>query len=120
MENTEEPICLCPLEGIIDLISKKWSLLVINEIGNHGKIRFNELMRELSPISPKTLADTLKKLEREGLVRRRMYMEIPPRVEYELTEEGKGLRKAIIPLLKFAIFWKGTVVARCSCNLIQR
>ncbi|RMF31791.1 MAG: transcriptional regulator [Candidatus Nitrosothermus koennekii] len=113
-------ICLCPLEGIIDLISKKWALLIINEIGNHGSIRYNDLMKELQVISPKTLADMLKELQREGLVERHAYNEIPPRVEYTLTEQGKSLRKAIIPLLEWAISKQGTVVARCSCSMIKK
>jgi|GEM_PF-208900 len=112
-------ICLCPLEGVIDIISKKWSLLIINEIGNHGRIRFNRLMEELKPISPKTLGDTLKELQRAGLVDRHVFNEIPPRVEYVLTKEGKELRNAIIPLLKWAIAKEGTVVAHCSCTLIK-
>lgn len=113
-------ICLCPLEGVIDIISKKWSLLIINEIGNHGKIRFNQLMEELGPISPKTLADTLKELQSAGFVYRYVFNEIPPRVEYMLTKEGNELRRAIIPLLKWAITREGTVVAHCSCTLIKK
>ncbi len=95
-------LCFCPLKGVIDVIGKKWALLVINTIGNHGKLRFNEIMNELKGISPKTLSDTLKKLEAEGLIKRRSFAEIPPRVEYTLTEDGSSLREAIIPLLKWA------------------
>ena len=58
MENKSEVVCFCPLEGIIDVISKKWALLIINAIGNYGSLRFNKLMEELRGISPKTLADT--------------------------------------------------------------
>ncbi|MEM4394768.1 MAG: helix-turn-helix domain-containing protein [Candidatus Nitrosocaldus sp.] len=112
-------ICLCPLEGIIDIISKKWSLLIINEIGNHGKLRFNHLMRELRPVSPKTLADMLKELHNAGLIDRRVYNEIPPRVEYTLTDEGKSLREAIIPLLRWAIERDDAAIAHCSCTLIR-
>ncbi|MEM2923670.1 MAG: helix-turn-helix domain-containing protein [Candidatus Nitrosocaldus sp.] len=118
--NNSNVVCLCPLEGIIDIISKKWSLLIINEIGNHGKLRFNDLMRELKPISPKTLADLLKELHNAGLIDRHVYNEIPPRVEYTLTNEGKSLREAIIPLLRWAIEKEGTVVAHCSCTLINK
>ena len=62
-------ICLCPLEGVIDIISKKWALLTINEIGNHKRIRYTDLMNELQSISPKTLADTLKELKNNNLVK---------------------------------------------------
>ena len=102
MSEEEEHICICPLEGIIDVISKKWALLIINAIGNKGKLRFNSLMEYLGRISPKTLSDTLKELQAEGLIKRESFAEIPPRVEYSLTEDGVELRKSIIPLLKWA------------------
>jgi DNA-binding HxlR family transcriptional regulator len=102
MQNKSDVVCLCPLEGIIDVISKKWALLIINAIGNYGSLRFNKLMEELHGISPKTLADTLKQLQKEELLRRESFAEIPPRVEYSLTKDGKGLREAVIPILKWA------------------
>ena len=95
-------VCFCPLEGVIDVISKKWALLVINAIGNYGSLRFNKLTEELQGISPKTLADTLKQLQGEGLLNRKSFAEIPPRVEYSLTKDGEGLREAVIPILKWA------------------
>jgi len=95
-------LCLCPLEGIIDVVSKKWTLLIINSLGNHQKLRFNKLMKELEGVSPKTLSDTLKVLEAEGLIKRETFKEIPPRVEYSLMDDGIELRKAIIPLIKWA------------------
>lgn len=113
-------ICLCPLEGIIDIISKKWALLIVNEIGNHERIRYNDLMKEIEGISPKTLADTLKDLRKNNLVKRESFNEIPPRVDYTLTKDGEQLRKAIIPLLQWAISKKGTVVAHCSCSKIEK
>jgi DNA-binding HxlR family transcriptional regulator len=102
MHNRKDPICLCPLEGVIDVISKKWTLLIVNVIGNHGRARFSKLMQELRGISPKTLADTLKQLQGEGLINRESFAEIPPRVEYSLTSDGKRLREAIMPILTWA------------------
>ena len=113
-------ICLCPLEGVIDIISKKWALLIINEIGNHQRIRYKELQKELGNVSPKTLADTLKGLQKEKLINREAFNEIPPRVDYTLTKEGTKLRDAILPLLRWAISKKGTVVAHCSCSKIEK
>jgi len=101
-ENEGHDICLCPLQGIIDIISKKWSLLIVATIGNHKKLRYSELREKLSGISPKTLADRLKELEREGLIKREAFAEIPPRVEYSLTSRGEELRKAMMPLMKWA------------------
>jgi DNA-binding HxlR family transcriptional regulator len=120
MAESSKAICLCPLEGVIDIISKKWALLIINEIGNHGRIRYKDLMKEIQGISPKTLADTLKELVRHGLVKREAFNEIPPRVDYILTREGEKLRKAIVPLLRWALSKKGTVVAHCSCTMIEK
>lgn len=118
--SNSEVICLCPLEGIIDVITKKWALLIINEIGNHRRIRYNDLMNELQPISPKTLADTLKELKNNNLVKRESFNEIPPRVDYTLTKEGNELRRAILPILQWAISKKGSVIAQCSCSLIEK
>ena len=112
-EETEH-VCFCPLKGIIDVISKKWTLLIINALGNYGKLRFNELMKELGDISPKTLSDTLKALQTEGLVKKESFNEIPPRVEYSLTKDGKELRKNIIPLLQWAAKRENFKRKKCS------
>ena len=96
-----EYMCVCRLDGIINIISKKWALLIINSIGNRGRARFNQIEDDLEGISPKTLADTLKDLQKEQLIGRESFNEIPPRVEYHLTDEGKSLRKAIVPLLEW-------------------
>ena len=97
-----ETLCVCAFGGILTTISKKWALLIINKLGTSGRLRFNDLMAELEGVSPKTLSDTLKELQEEHLVGREAFSEIPPRVEYFLTDEGIGLRKAIIPLLRWA------------------
>ncbi len=93
----------CPLDGVIDIISRKWSLLIINTIGNCKKARFTEIRSHLKKLSAKTLSETLKKLHKEGLVNREVYSEIPPRVEYSLTTEGISLWTAIIPLLNWTV-----------------
>jgi DNA-binding HxlR family transcriptional regulator len=96
-------LCVCPLEGVIDTISKKWALLIIHVLGNGQRLRFNGLMRELAGISPKTLADTLAALQEEGFVGREAFAEIPPRVEYFLTGDGRELWGAILPLLEWTM-----------------
>ncbi len=95
-------MCLCPLEGIINTISKKWTLQIIAQIGNHKKLRYNEIKERLGGISPKSLADRLKELEREGLIKREAFAEIPPRVEYALTDNGETLRRSMMPLMEWA------------------
>lgn len=97
-----EHVCFCAIEGIIDVISKKWALLIVNSLGNHRRLRFKGLMEALNGISPKALSDTLKNLQAEGLINRESFAEIPPRVEYTLTTDGQDLRKAILPLIQWA------------------
>ena len=119
MQGKNEVICYCPLEGVIDVISKKWALLIINVIGNYGSLRFNRLMEELNGISPKTLADTLKQLQSEKLLNRESFAEIPPRVEYSLTEDGQGLREAVVPILRWAAMRQGSRNKKC-CQVYRK
>ncbi len=98
----ENDVCLCSIEGIMGILSKKWALLIISAIGNNQKLRYNELEKKLGDISPKTLADRLKELENASIVKREVFAEIPPRVEYSLTKEGIELKNAIMPLMEWA------------------
>ncbi|AFU58915.1 putative transcriptional regulator, HxlR family [Candidatus Nitrososphaera gargensis Ga9.2] len=109
----------CPLQGVIDIVSKKWALLIINEIGNHKRIRFSELKSELRGITSKTLTNTLDDLRENELVVRQAFNETPPRVEYGLTKDGIDLHRAIIPLLQWASSRKGAVVKECSCKALK-
>lgn len=101
MSTQNVSMCYCPIGGIIDLISRKWTLCVINTLNNHGKLRFNEIMTELKTISPKTLTKTLKELEEEKFIQRSYFKDIPLRVEYNLTLKGETLWKLIFPLLQW-------------------
>ncbi|MDE1846345.1 MAG: helix-turn-helix transcriptional regulator [Candidatus Micrarchaeota archaeon] len=92
----------CPVIKTVGITSKKWIILVILVIGNADRLRYGEIMKKLNGITPKSLADTLKDLEKLGLVKRRAFNDIPPRVEYTLTKEGFGLYRATIPLLEWA------------------
>lgn len=107
----------CPLQGVIDIISKKWSLLTINEIGNHKTIRFNELRRELKGVTAKSLTNTLNDLLSNRLIARKSFDEKLPRTEYSLTDEGARLYHIIIPLLQWAASRKGATVTQCSCKV---
>jgi DNA-binding HxlR family transcriptional regulator len=100
-EKEETKMCICPLGDLMDLISKKWALLVINTIGNHDILRYNEIMKNLNGINPRSLSDRLKELENAGLIKKEVFAEIPPRSEYTLTKDGKDLRKAIVPLMNW-------------------
>nr|MDO8081034.1 helix-turn-helix domain-containing protein [Candidatus Freyarchaeota archaeon] len=98
----ENVICLCPIEGVINIIGKKWALLIIATIGNNKKLRFNKIMENLGNISPKALADKLKELEKAGLIKKEIFAEVPPRVEYSLTQDGIELRDSMVPLMEWA------------------
>lgn len=113
----ETIVLFCPLQGVIDIISKKWSLLVINEIGNHKSIRFNELRRELKGITAKSLTKTLNELQSNRLIHRKDFDEKLPRTEYSLTEDGAQLYHLIMPLLQWAASRKGAVITECSCKI---
>ncbi len=88
-------------EAIIKAINKKWAILAVVAIANSGGARFNELKRALSGISSKTLIETLRQLERLGIIASDRENEFSPIVEYHLTEEGRTFQNAIIPLLKW-------------------
>lgn len=113
---SQQLVLFCPLQGAIDVISRKWALLIINEIGNHKKIRFSELRSELKEITAKSLSTTLEDLRSNDLISRETFREIPPRVEYRLTHDGEGLHQAIMPLLQWAASRKGAIVTECSCK----
>ncbi|MCK8493349.1 MULTISPECIES: winged helix-turn-helix transcriptional regulator [Spirosoma] len=91
-------IANCPIRNILDRFSDKWSTLSIFHLGNAGTLRFNELKKRIDGVSQRMLTVTLRTLERDGLVSRRVYPEIPPRVEYELTDLGKSFLVQIIEL----------------------
>ena len=93
--------CSCPVKGIIDVVSKKWTLLIVNALGIHDTLRFKDLSNLLG-INPKTLSDTLKVLVKQRLADRVSYNTIPPKVEYSLSKDGHEFREAILPLLRWA------------------
>ena len=95
-------VCPCPCEGLIDIIGKKWVLCILAQLGNRGTLRFNHLLQGLPGISAKTLTEGLKDLQASGLVLRQAFAEIPPRVEYHLTREGRELTRLVAPLMLWA------------------
>lgn len=101
--------CVCVVGGPIDFIGKKWTLCIVVTLGNRPGIRFNGLLELLGGISPRTLSETLKALEAEGVVQRQAFKEVPPRVEYRLTPDGVRLREAVVPLMEWAASRPGAV-----------
>ena len=92
----------CPTRAILDRIADKWATLIIGILAQSESRRFNELKRTIGGISQKMLTQTLRDLERDGLVKRTVYAEIPPRVEYRLTDLGKTLCGPISALTQWA------------------
>jgi DNA-binding HxlR family transcriptional regulator len=93
----------CPVRHVLSRIGDKWSVLVILVLGESGTLRFNEISRTLGDISQKMLTTTLRSLVADGLVKRTIYPEVPPRVEYELTEMGESLLPHINQLSTWAL-----------------
>jgi DNA-binding HxlR family transcriptional regulator len=92
----------CPVRNVLDRVGDKWSILVIGLLGESGTLRFNQLNHKIGNISQKMLTVTLKSLEADGLLSRKIYPEIPPRVEYTLTPIGESLLPAIAQLTHWA------------------
>lgn len=95
----------CPVYKTAMILDGKWTLLIFRELLAKKVIRFNELRRSLGTISPKTLTERLTVLEEQGLINRKIYAEVPPRVEYSLTEKGKGLSSVFDSMAKFGDKW---------------
>ncbi|WP_379969202.1 winged helix-turn-helix transcriptional regulator [Ectobacillus sp. sgz5001026] len=87
---TKDDHCACSIEIAMDVIGGKWKFIILRDLFL-GPKRFGELQRSINVNSPKTLSIRLKELEKEGIIRRRIYSEIPPHVEYSLTEKGQTL-----------------------------
>lgn len=94
--------CPRPLEEAAAFLSKKWAISLIITLGNFGSLRFNTIIDRLEGPMAKIISERLKELEKEGIVQRRSYAEIPPRVEYSLTKKGQQLTKALKPLSQWA------------------
>lgn len=93
----------CPIRNILSRMSDKWSLLILSTLSRNGVMRYKELNAAIPDISQKMLSSTLKRLEEDKLVNRKMYGEIPPRVEYSLTQTGKELMPSVGMMINWAL-----------------
>ena len=95
----------CPIRNILSRIGEKWSLLVLLNLAQHeaDSMRFNKLAKVIPDISQRMLTATLRSLEADGLVDRQVFAEIPPRVEYSLTERAQTLIPLLNPLVEWSI-----------------
>ena len=94
----------CPIRNVLSRVGDKWSLLVLHTLEQStGAVRFNALQRALPDISQKGLTTTLRTLEEDGFVVRTVYAEVPPRVDYQLTERAQSFMQACAPMLQWAV-----------------
>ena len=94
----------CPVTACAEILSGKWTILLIRDL-SEGRTRFSELERSLEGISPRTLSLRLRALEEQGIVERKTYPEVPPRVEYSLTEKGRALVPIIEDMRTYGREW---------------
>jgi DNA-binding HxlR family transcriptional regulator len=104
------PNSSCPVCKTAEIVCGKWTLLLIRDLAE-GSRRFCELERSLEGISPRTLSLRLRALEEEGVVRRHTFPEVPPRVEYALTEKGEALVPLIEDMRSYGRRWLGADAA---------
>mgnify|MGYP001363868979 CR=1 FL=1 len=96
----------CPVEYTASLIANKWKIIILRELLT-GTKRYNELTRNVVGISAKVLTENLRELEKDGILNRKVYPEVPPKVEYSLTEKGNDLKEVIETMKRFGQKYKG-------------
>lgn len=99
---------ICPIRNVIARFGNKWALLTVLIIGEQGVVRFNELSRLIPDVSSRVLSSTLRTLEADGFIDRKIYAVVPPKVEYRLTEVGESL----LPLIRQLTEWAQTNMKR--------
>ncbi len=92
----------CPIRNILNRISDKWTLLVLYTLNGHESMRFKDLSAELKDVSQKMLVLTLRTLQTDGYIKREIFAEVPPRVEYKLTDRARSLFPIINQLIQWA------------------
>ncbi len=107
-----ENVGICPLTYALDLIGGKWRLPIIWALSQNETLRYNELKRRIDGITNMMLSQSLKEMVAYGIVNRKQFMEIPPRVEYSLTESGKDLIPSLESLAKWGKRMKNKKVDR--------
>ncbi len=99
----------CPVETTLTLIGSKWQVLILRDLLLHGTLRFKELQRSIGTISQKVLTSNLRDMEDAGLINRKVYAEVPPRVEYSLTSLGESLKPVLGAMWTWGEAYKATL-----------
>lgn len=105
---TKDELPECPVATTVQLIGSKWKLLILRNLLSRPW-RFNELKRDLEGISQKVLTDSLRSMEEDGIITRTVYPEVPPRVEYALSELGESMRPIIYAMEEFGRKYKAMI-----------
>lgn len=100
----------CPIRNVISHITDKWSLLVLYTLEQKEVLRFKDLWRQIPDISQKMLTSTLRHLEDDGIISREVFTEVPPRVEYRLSERGKSLMPHLDALISWGIEHQESII----------
>lgn len=106
---TKDELPECPVATTVQLIGNKWKLLIIRNLIYNEKQRFTDFLKSVPGISKKVLTDDLRALEEDGLVEREVFAEVPPRVEYSLTELGRTLKPILDAMLDWGTDYKNTL-----------
>ncbi len=93
----------CPVRDLLATFLDKWSLFIMYNLGYHEMLRFNQLKKYIPDISSRMLSVTLKRLEENEIISRRIYPEVPPRVEYRLTDFGKAMASKVLDMSDFVV-----------------
>ena len=101
----EKILLACPVETTLMLISDRWKVLIIRDLLD-GTKRFGELKKSIGSISQKVLTSNLREMEADGLVNRKVYAEVPPRVEYTLTDTGYSLKPILDAMVEWGMEYK--------------
>ncbi len=105
---TKNELPECPVATTVQLIGNKWKLLIIRNLVYNGKQRFTDFIKTIPAISKKVLTDNLRSLEEDGLVERKVFAEVPPRVEYSLTSLGMSLTPILDAMSKWGTEYKNS------------
>ncbi|MFI6024926.1 winged helix-turn-helix transcriptional regulator [Amycolatopsis magusensis] len=103
IEHTTNPELACPIAPVVDIVFSRWTTPILWALHEYGRQRFVELERRIATITPKVLTQRLRRLERDGLVVRTYHAEVPPRVEYEISELGRSLAPLFAALSEWSV-----------------
>ena len=106
---TKDELPECPVATTVQLIGSKWKLLILRKLLDRPW-RFNELKKSLEGISQKVLTDSLRSMEEDGIITRTVYAEVPPRVEYALSDVGESMRPILDAMKEWGLKYRETIV----------